>query len=430
MTTGARIAAIIEVLEKIEQPHTPARQQLSNYFRNRRYIGSQDRRVISDKVFNILRHHARLLWWTNDGIVRHRIIASLILLDEMTPQNVSDLFNGNGYAPSVLTDLERGLANSLAGQNINHPSMSDALLSEVPDWLFSELKSNWSKNFTEHAQALNEKAPIDLRVNTLKTSCTRVLKILKNDGIEAQPTPLSPIGLRIIDRVNLQNSTAFLSGFIEVQDEGSQLISFLVDAKVGQKAVDFCAGSGGKTLALAASMKDGGPLIACDINSHRFNKMPKRLKRAGVSNVSRKLLNGLSDPWIEKLSSSANRVLLDAPCSGSGLWRRSPSTKWRLTPNELNSMVHKQSQILETGAKLVKPGGRLVYATCSIIRRENEEQIERFFDNHKNFEVFPIPQIWNMVLDANCPVVGPFINLTPAKHSTDGFFCAVMKRTA
>ena len=144
-----------------------------------------------------------------------------------------------------------------------------------------------------------------------------------------------------------------------------------MDAKVGQIVIDFCAGSGGKTLALAASMKDGGPLIACDVNSHRFNKMPKRLKRAGVSNVSRKLLNGLNDPWIEKLTSTADRVLLDAPCSGSGLWRRSPSNKWRLTPNELNSRVKKQSQILETGAKLVKPGGRLVYATCSIIRREN-----------------------------------------------------------
>jgi len=428
MTPSARISAIIDLLGQIEQPGTHANKTISKYFRNRRYIGSKDRRAISDSIFNILRHHARLLWWTNDGIARLRTIASLVLLDRKSQQEVIDLFNGDGYAPPSLTPSELKLLKSCMGKSVDDPSMPLWLSSEVPEWLLNEMQANWPLDLIEETNALNQPAPIDIRVNTLKASRDNALMLLNNDGIKAKPTPFSPIGLRIHGRVNLQITTAFKGGFIELQDEGSQLISFLVDAKVGQKTIDFCAGGGGKTLALAALMNDGGPLIACDVNSFRLNKMHKRLKRAGVTNVTPNLLTGLSDPWIEKTEASAHRVLLDTPCSGSGSWRRSPANKWQLTREKLKKNIERQTKIIDTASKLVKPGGRLIYSTCSVLQGENEEQIERFLEENRNFDIFPIPQLWDSVLDGHCPTTGPYLNLTPARHYTDGFFCAVLKR--
>ena len=428
MTPGARISAIIDLLEQIEQPGTHANKTISKYFRNRRYIGSKDRHAISDRIYNILRHQARLLWWTNNGIARLRTTASLVLLDKKSQQEIIDLFNGDGYAPPSLTPSELKLLKSCVGKGINDPSMPLWVSSEVPEWLLDEMKPNSPLDLIEETDALNQPAPIDIRVNTLKASRNNALTLLNNDGIKANPTPFSPIGLRIHGRVNLQITSAFKEGFIELQDEGSQLISFLVDAKMGQKTIDFCAGGGGKTLALAALMDNGGPLIACDVNSYRLNKMHKRLRRAGVTNVTTNLLSGLSDPWIKETEASAHRVLLDTPCSGSGSWRRSPANKWQLTPETLKKNIERQTKIIDTASKLVKPGGRLIYSTCSILRRENEAQIERFLNDNKNFDIFPIPQLWNSVLGGDCPTSDPYLNLTPARHSTDGFFCAVLER--
>ena len=430
MTPGARIAAAIEVLEKIEKSYSPADKVISHYYRSRRYIGSKDRREISSRVFKILRHHARLLWWTNGGLPRLRTIASLALLDRIPKEEIRNLFDGSGYAPPPLSPYELERINHLSDQMINDEAMPDWLSGEVPAWLSGELKSNWTIDFDREAKALNQPAPLDLRVNTLKSTSAKAIEILKFDGIKATPTPFSPIGLRIHERVNIYNTSAFKRGSVDIQDEGSQLVSLLVDARTDQKTIDFCAGGGGKTLALAATMKDGGPLIACETDASRLNKMNRRLKRAGASNITRKTLDGLDDPWIEGSAGSACRVLLDTPCSGSGAWRRSPAAKWRLTPDELARQLKRQALILEAGAKLVAPGGRLIYTTCSVLRKENEGQIEQFLENDGNFEVLPIPQVWTSVIGSDCPSAGPFLNLTPARHGTDGFFCAVLERAA
>ena len=428
MTPGARIATTIQILEKIEQSHLPANRAISSFYRSRRFIGSKDRNEISSRIFNILRHHARLLWWTNEGSPRLRTIASMALLDGLSEADVLTLFDGNGYAPQPLSPSELKFLKKVQDQSIDNAAMPDWLTIEVPEWLFDELKSHWSLGLKKETTALNQPAPLDLRVNTLKTTFSGALEVLKNQGIEAQPTQYSPNCLRIQKRINLSSTAAFKEGLVEIQDEGSQLIALLVDAKADQRTVDFCAGSGGKTLALAAAIKNKGSLIACEVNTNRLKKMNRRLKRAGASNITLRKLSGLDDPWIEASAHSASRVLLDVPCSGSGAWRRSPAAKWRLTPDGLATQLEKQSLILAAAAKLVASGGRLIYATCSVLRKENESQIEHFLERNNKFDVVPISRVWASVLGGDCPSPDPFLSLTPARHGTDGFFCAVLKR--
>ena len=428
MTPGARVATTIQILEKIEQSYLPANRAISSFYRSRRFIGSKDRHEISSKIYNILRHHARLLWWTNDGSSRLRTIASMALLDGLSETEILNLFDGIGYAPQPLSPSELKLLKKAKDQSIDNAAMPDWVTVEVPKWLFVELKSHWALELKKETAALNQPAPLDLRVNTLKATFAGALAILKNDGIEAQPTPYSPICLRIENRVNLSRAAAFKEGFVEIQDEGSQLIALLVDAKADQITIDFCAGGGGKTLALAAEIKNEGPIIACEVNPHRLNKMTRRLKRAGASNITLRKLSGLDDPWIEASARSASRVLLDVPCSGSGVWRRSPAAKWRLTADELATHLENQACILTAAAKLVATGGRLIYATCSVLPKENEGQIERFLERNSNFDVFPISLVWATVFGSECPSPDPFLSLTPARQGTDGFFCAVLKR--
>jgi 16S rRNA (cytosine967-C5)-methyltransferase len=243
---------------------------------------------------------------------------------------------------------------------------------------------------------------------------------------------LSPFGLRIKNRVNLQASTALKGGFVEIQDEGSQLIALLVETKADMKTIDLCAGAGGKTLALGAAMKDGGPLIACDTDEDRLKRLKLRLKRGGISNVTQHCIEGDNDTWYSKHAATAERVLIDVPCSGSGAWRRTPAQKWRLTDKRLTDLIDMQLNILNKAADLVCPGGRLVYATCSILSDENEDQIERFLKQHTEFNVMPIPQIWKRVIGTDCPksaiLNDTYLSLTPARHNTDGFFVAILER--
>ena len=283
------------------------------------------------------------------------------------------------------------------------------------------------------SQALNQPGSLDLRINTLKGDCTRALQVLQKDQIEANPTAFSPLGLRVKGRVNLQASTAFKGGFIEIQDEGSQLVAALVATKADMKTIDLCAGGGGKTLALSAAMKDGGPLIACDTDLDRLKKLKPRLRRSGVSNVTRHHLIGDNDPFYTEHALTAERVLTDVPCSGSGAWRRAPAQKWRLTPERLSELITLQQKIMNQAAALIIPGGRLIYATCSVLPDENERQLEWFLEQHLNFIAIPIPEIWKTTMGSICPEnavsQGTYLSLTPAKHNTDGFFAAVLERT-
>ncbi len=425
MTPGARVAAAIELLEKVERSQSPADDVISAYYRGRRFIGSKDRREISRLVFAAIRHHARLNYWTNSGDVRQRMLTLLCRVDGQSPQEIAGLFSGDGYAPPALSSEETKFIDEIVDRPDDAPAWVSA---EIPDWLYEDLATVWGEETAAEAEALNTPAPLDLRVNTLKADVGRALEVLRNDGIEAEATPFSPIGLRLSGRVNLQATTAFKGGFVEVQDEGSQLIALLTNAKADQRTIDFCAGGGGKTLALAATMRDGGPLIACDLEEERLNKLAPRLKRASVSNITRQPLTGLDDPWIAANAGTAERVLLDVPCSGAGAWRRNPAAKWRLTPARLESYTKTQQEILHTASHLVAPGGRLIYATCSVLPAENENQIDAFLAANFGFRLLPIGEVWAETIGGNCPCANPYLRLTPYRNGTDGFFAAVMER--
>ncbi|MBT7954594.1 MAG: RsmB/NOP family class I SAM-dependent RNA methyltransferase [Rhodospirillaceae bacterium] len=432
MTPGARIAAAIEILEKVERSNSPADDVVSSYLRGRRYIGSKDRRAITGRVFDVLRRLARLDWHIGESSPRRRVIADLKLNDAQPDDAISALFDGEGYAPSALTGNETALLDKLKDKSFDEADYPAAVAAELPDWLAEILTAQWGDKFLAEAQALNQPASLDLRVNTLKGDCTRALQVLQKDKIEAEPTTYSPLGLRLKGRVNLQASTAFKGGFIEIQDEGSQIIALLVDTKADMKTIDLCAGGGGKTLALGAAMKDGGPLIACDLDEDRLKKIKPRLRRGGVSNVTRHHITGDDDPFYAEHAATAERVLADVPCSGSGAWRRAPAQKWRLTPERLEDLVTLQQKIMTQAAELMIPGGRLIYATCSVLPAENENQITWFMENHPDFKVLPVSEIWQAAIGTDYPEnfygETPYLSLTPARHDTDGFFAAVLEK--
>jgi 16S rRNA (cytosine967-C5)-methyltransferase len=276
--------------------------------------------------------------------------------------------------------------------------------------------------------ALMGGAATDLRANTLKANRDEAIAALAREGVEGRATPLSPLGIRVDGRPPLAGLHCFKAGMIEVQDEGSQLVALLTDARPGQRVVDFCAGAGGKTLALAAAMKNKGKLVAADVLEGRIARAATRLTRAGVHNVERRGLASERDPWVKRHLAKFDRVLIDAPCSGSGTWRRNPDAKWRLKPEDIGELAALQRRILDSAARLVKPGGRLVYATCSLLGRENQDQIEWFLAEHANFSVLPIAEVWRQILAGDAPSPGPFLRLSPARHGTDGFFLAVLEK--
>ena len=318
----------------------------------------------------------------------------------------------------------------LAGNTIDNPEMPLGVRLETPDWLAEKLHATWGENTAAEMAALNQPASVDLRVNTLKGKRDDAIKRLAEDEIVAEPTPLSPLGLRIEARANVIASRAYKEGLVEIQDEASQIAALLTATKADRLTVDLCAGAGGKTLALAAMMKDGGPLIACDTESRRFSRMEPRLKRAGVSNVTRKLIKSLDDPFIGTLEARCERVLVDAPCSGAGAWRRNPNARWKLTPERLDQLIVEQRRILATAASLVKPGGRLIYVTCSVLNEENKAQADLFLDGQPQFRALPIADVWKTAIGGTAPETGTYLSLTPHRNGTDGFFDAVFEKAA
>jgi 16S rRNA (cytosine967-C5)-methyltransferase len=280
---------------------------------------------------------------------------------------------------------------------------------------------------------LNLPAPLDLRVNRLKTDRESAQRALAAEQVIAEPTPWSPLGLRLKHRAPLAGTAAFKEGLIEVQDEGSQLAALLADARPGMRIVDFCAGAGGKTLALAAQMQNRGKLVACDVAGWRLERAGRRLRRAGISNVERRALANERDPWVKRHAANSkgggfDRVLVDAPCLGIGSWRRNPDGKWRATPKDLAELALRQRDILLSAARLVRPGGRLVYVTCSLLREENEAQAEGFLATSPDFALYPAARAWAETLGGRSPGGDDYLRLTPARHGTDGFFVAIFER--
>ncbi|MFZ5791797.1 MAG: RsmB/NOP family class I SAM-dependent RNA methyltransferase [Pseudomonadota bacterium] len=438
MTPGARLQAAIELVAAIHGGTAPADRVAHEFFRERRYIGGGDRREVLALVYKMLRARARLDWWVSRAIPsgeaplpepdRVRLIAALALIEGWSPDRVAGSFDGGRYRPLPLTSEERALLRALAGQPLDHPEQPDWVRLEFPEWLEADLRAALGDAFGPEMRALMAEAATDLRVNALKAERAAALRALKAEGVLAEPTPLSPLGLRVEGRPPLAPLEVFKSGAVEVQDEGSQLVALLTDARPGMRAVDFCAGAGGKTLALAAQMKNKGHIVACDVLEGRVMRAATRLRRAGVHNVERRALKSERDPWVKRHAGDFDRVLVDAPCSGSGTWRRNPDQKWRLTREGLDELIALQARILESACRLVKPGGRLVYATCSLLTAENEAQVERFLGAHPGFAPLPVPAVWAQAVGTPCPVEGPWLRLTPARHGTDGFFAAILER--
>ena len=435
MTPGARIAAAIDILTAIDEGGRPADDTAAEYFRRRRYIGAKDRAQVAAYVYAVLRHRAVLDWWiaraSKDEIApaaRSRVIAALLLIDKWPPEEIAASFDGGRFRPAALTPAETRLTRALAGRTLTHPEMPRAVACDLPDWLEPHLAALYGRRLEDEMAALNAPAPLDLRVNTLKADRETARRTLAAEHIDAEPTPWSPLGLRLKHRAPLAATQAFKDGLIEVQDEGSTLAALLADARRGMRVVDFCAGAGGKTLALAARMQNRGKLVACDVASWRLERAGQRLRRAGISNVERRSLSSERDPWVKHHAKSFDRVFVDAPCLGIGSWRRNPDGKWRATPDDLAELVPRQRDILASAARLVKPGGRLIYVTCSLLREENEAQAEEFLGSYPDFALYPVARAWEETIGGQSPAGNDYLRLTPARHGTDGFFVAIFER--
>ena len=429
MTPAARIAAAIDLLEVIEgAPKRPADAVANDFFRSRRYIGSGDRRAVSERVWAVLRTRRRLGWWLGDITQSARLlVAASLLLEGWSKAGVAQAFSGGQFAAAPLSGAENAVLARVAGHTLDHPTMPDAVRLEIPDWLLPHLTARFGASLPAEMAALSEPAALDMRVNLLKGDREQAQAALAAEGWPAEPTRYSPWGLRIDGRRPVTSGPAFQSGLIEIQDEGSQLVAAMVGAAPGMRVVDWCAGAGGKTLALAGAMENKGQIVACDVSAPRLDGAVRRLRRAGVHNVERHLLE-TGDKWLKRRAGTFDRVLVDAPCTGTGTWRRNPDARLRLKPSDLAELLPKQASILDMAQSLVRKGGRLVYATCSLLEEENEAQVNGFLLRHPAFRVVKLAEAWP--LRQPPPNAGDFLALTPARHGTDGFFTAVLERTA
>lgn len=425
MKHPARIAAVIDLLMLINEAwergsRAPADGIIGHYFKQRRYIGSKDRGAIAERVYFILRNGAALEWHLEKAkqkaSPRLIVLASLTLRDQLNLDQVEELYSGGPQSPSPLTREESMLVEAWSGKTLLDPAMPKSVKYNYPDWMTPLLEETFGEDFDRAMAALGEEAPVDLRVNTLKATPRQVMAALTNEGFEPREIAGVPSGLRLSKRGALFASSAFRQGWFEVQDEGSQRVSELVDAKPGERVIDFCAGAGGKTLSIAAKMQNRGRILAWDVNKERLGQMPKRLARAGVNNVQQHLIANEQDQFIKRHKQTADWVLADVPCSGSGTWRRSPDLKWRTGQKDLDEVKAMQKNILQSAARLVKPGGRLVYATCSLFAEENEAQVEQFLSNETQFEMEPGAD------------EKKYLRLFPHRDGTDGFFAAVLRR--
>ncbi|MGO9768554.1 MAG: RsmB/NOP family class I SAM-dependent RNA methyltransferase [Roseiarcus sp.] len=431
MIPAARIAAAIEVLADIEARRRPAADALKDWGLARRFAGSGDRAAIAGLVYDALRRKASSAWIMGEVSPRAEILGALKQLRGLSEEEIATLFTGEGHAPAPLSEAERERLR--AGDLSGAPAHVQG---DYPEWLASAFAETFGEQALEEGRALANRAPVDLRVNTLKTDRDHALAALAHLG--ALPTPFSPIGLRVAVRPDgrgpaLSAEPAYVKGLVEVQDEGSQLAALLTGATPGAQALDFCAGAGGKTLALAAMMANQGQIYASDPDGRRLAPIFGRLERSGARNVQVRAPRGVRDVLAD-LAGRCDLVLIDAPCSGSGAWRRSPDAKWRMRPGALEQRIKDQAESLENAARFVRPGGRLVYVTCSLLKVENEDRVAAFLESHGDF--LPLEAAhWARAcgleaLAAHASRLGAGIRLSPLRTATDGFYVAALTRSA
>jgi 16S rRNA (cytosine967-C5)-methyltransferase len=429
MTPGARVAATMELLDEIVgRSNRPADGVANAFFRTRRYIGGGDRRAVSERVWGILRRWGQLYWWLDrtrhpDRSPRAIVAADLMLQDGLKLAELEAMFDGGRYRPAPLDDAERRALRQMEGHSLPHPEQPDWVRLNVQEWVAPHLREAYGEAWGREIAALETPPPVDLRVNRIKATPEQARRALHGEGIDTEPMRFAADGLRLKRRLSVVAGKSFQDGLVEIQDEGSQLVAALVGARPGMQVADYCAGAGGKTLAIAAGMNNKGRVVAMDVLDSRLDRSAQRLRRAGVHNVERRSIAD-NAKWLKRQKGNFDRVLVDAPCTGTGTWRRNPDGRWTLQPEDLAELVPKQSDILDQAARLVKPGGRLVYATCSVLPVENERQIEAFVERHPDFAVTPIAE-----LDLPSELAaGPYLRLSPLKHGTDGFFGAVLTR--
>jgi 16S rRNA (cytosine967-C5)-methyltransferase len=407
-----------ELLRAVLKLDQPADGVVSAFFRQHRALGSRERHALAETAYTVLRQ--RLLFQnlaqSGTGPLERRLV---LLAWQGTPN----------YLLAATEAHEQAWLEKI--RQIDPATLPEKQRHNLPDWLAAPLKDTLGDDFWPLVQALNEAAPLDLRVNVLKAKRDEVRQALADAGLAAEPTPHSPWGLRLQGKPALHKLDVFTQGLVEVQDEGSQLLALITDAKRGEMVVDFCAGAGGKTLALGAAMRNTGRLYAFDVSGHRLDALKPRLARSGLSNVHPAQIAHERDDRIKRLAGKIDRVLVDAPCSGLGTLRRNPDLKWRQSPKAVEELQAKQTAILASAARLLKPGGRLVYATCSLLAAENEAVAEAFTAaNATQFEVLPALQALEAArVEAPAPLVaGPYLRLWPHRHQTDGFFAAVWQK--
>ncbi|MEJ5022402.1 RsmB/NOP family class I SAM-dependent RNA methyltransferase [Ochrobactrum vermis] len=427
MRLGGRLQAAIEVLGEIEAGTRPASDVLKDWGASHRFAGAGDRAVIGNIVYDALRRKLSIAWRMDADDARALAFGALLADGGMDIVAIDAALDGDKFAPETLEQARR-----VAWESRDIAGAPDYVQADVPEWCAASLQELFGARWVEEGKALATRPPVDLRVNSLKAKPEQTLAALEKAG--AAPAPFLAQALRIppIEALgrhpNVQGEQAFLDGWFEVQDLGSQLAALFAGAKPGQQVLDYCAGAGGKTLALAAAMQNKGQVHAYDAERARLSPMHERLQRAGVRNTQ---VHGNIDA-LDPLTGQMDLVLTDAPCTGSGTWRRRPDAKWRLNDQQLERRVQDQLEVLEAAKHYVKPGGRLAYVTCSLFVEENTRQVARFLADNPDFTEMPSQALWQSVVtdaDGAEPVFPSHGSVfSPLSTGTDGFYVSVMKK--
>ncbi len=427
-TGGVRITSLIvdelgKALATILKFDGPADVLMSRFFRLNHKLGSRDRSIIAEAIFFTLRHLSTIMWQMKPAVpVRAPKLTAMVAL--------SRIYGREALSDSIVGSDAPALDNILRSKPEN---ATPFVQSELPYWLYERLLNQFGDEAVTLFESMKEGAPLDLRVNLLKAKREEVLAELAEHGVEAVPTPMSPDGVRLLSKPALTSWPLYKDGKIDVQDEGSQLIARLVQPKRGEMVCDFCAGAGGKTLALGALMRSTGRLYAFDVNEKRLAGMTPRMRRAGLSNVHPIAIKSERDQRVKRLTGKFDRVLVDAPCSGTGTLRRNPDLRWRMSLEELDRINAIQANVLDSAARLVKTGGRLVYATCSLLREENQAVVERFLAEHPEFDIMNAVDVLDkqgVTLPECAKAHAPYFVMAPHESGTDGFFGAILVKKA
>lgn len=429
MKPAAHASAAIEVLADLEAKKRPVAEALKDWGLSHRFAGSKDRAQIASLIYDVLRKRASLAWRMRADTPRALVIGALSFTRGQSTEEIAAQFADSPHAPEALSEDER---KALASSTLD--SAPAFVRGDYPEWLDPHLARVFGETRSEEGAALAERAPLDLRVNLLKGAREDALAELSH--LNPQATPHSPLGIRIPLLPDgrgppVQSEPAFLKGLVEVQDEGSQIASIIAQAKPGEQVIDLCAGGGGKTLALSAAMDNHGQIFAHDRDLRRLAPLHERAARAGIRNLQIRSPRGKEDV-LKDLEGHADLVLVDAPCTGVGTWRRNPDAKWRMRPGSLEVRQKEQDAVLSDAARLVKPGGRLVYITCSVMADENEDRLRAFRAVHTEFSPVPIKEALKATsldaLAAHANEDGSALLLTPRRSGTDGFFVSVLRR--